>query len=115
MRYELINQGDTDDGRTCYKSIARGVHLATTAPRFAGGRSGYNDVFYWVAEAPSDAASRVEMRVACHRAQYLKPSFKDPANGKIFFKEEDFFDLSDPLVLERIANGEDICKGLEVR
>ncbi len=115
VRYELINQGDTDDGRTCYKSIARGVHLATTAPRFAGGRSGYNDVFYWVAEAPSDAASRVEMRVACHRAQYLKPSFKDPANGKIFFKEEDFFDLSDPLVLERIANGEDICKGLEVR
>lgn len=115
VRYELINRGETDDGRTCYTSIARGVHLANTAPRFAGGRSGYNDVLYWIAEAPSDAASRVELRVACHRAQYLKPSFKDPANGKIFFKEEDFFDLSDPLVLERINGGEDICKGLEVR
>ncbi len=115
VRYELINTGDTDDGRTCYKSIARGVHLASTAPRFDGGRSGYNDVLYWIAEAPSDSASRVEMRVACHRAQYLKPSFKDPANGKITFTEEDFYDLSDPAVLQRIFDGEDICRGLEVR
>lgn len=115
VRYELINRGETDDGRTCYTSIARGVHLATTAPRFPGGRSGYNDVLYWIAEAPSDAASRVELRVACHRAQYLKPSFKDPANGKIFFTEEDFLDLSSAEVLDRIAAGEDICKGLEVR
>ena len=85
------------------------------APRFPGGRSGYNDVLFWVAEAPSDSASRVEMRVACHRAQYLKPSFKDPVNGKIFLKEEDFYDLSDPEVLQRITDGEDICRGLEVR
>lgn len=115
VRYELINTGDTDDGRTCYKSLARGVHLASTAPRFDGGRSGYNDVYYWVAEAPSDSASRVEMRVACHRAQYLAPSFKDPANGKITFTEDDFYDLSDPAVLQRIYDGEDICQGLEVR
>jgi hypothetical protein len=115
VRYELINTGETDDGRTCYKSIARGVHLANTAPRFLGGRSGYNDVLYWIAEAPSDAASRVEMRVACHRAQYLKPSFKDPANSKITFTEADFVDLSDPATIQRIADGEDLCKGLEVR
>ena len=115
VRYELINTGETDDGRTCYKSIARGVHLAGTAPRFAGGRSGYNDVLYWLAEAPSDSASRVELRVACHRAQYLKPSFKDPANGKINFVESDFLDLSDPAVLDRIASGDDLCGGLEVR
>ncbi|MDP2342391.1 MAG: hypothetical protein Q8O67_15655 [Deltaproteobacteria bacterium] len=115
IRYELINTGDTDDGRTCYKSIARGVHLANTAPRFVGGRSGYNDVLFWIAEAPSDSASRVEMRVACHRAQYLKPSFKDPANGKIFLTEKDFFDLSDPADLQRLSDGEDLCGGLEVR
>ena len=115
VRYELINTGDTDDGRTCYKSIARGVHLANTSPRFEGGRSGFNDVLFWIAEAPSDSASRVEMCVACHRAQYLKPSFKDPANGKIFLTDDDFFDLSDPEDLARIADGEDICRGLEVR
>ena len=115
VRYELINLGDTDDGRTCYRSIARGVHLANTAPRFLGGRSGYNDVLYWIAEAPSDAASRVEMRVACHRAQYLKPAFKDPANGKIVFQESDFLDLSDPADLQRVYDGEDVCNGLEVR
>ncbi len=115
VRYELINLGDTDDGRTCYRSIARGVHLAQTAPRFVGGRSGFNDVLYWVAEAPSDAASRVEMRVACHRAQYLKPAFKDPANGKIFFTEDDFLDLSDPADLQRFYDGEDVCSGLAVR
>ena len=115
VRYELLNLGDTDDGRTCYKSIARGVHLAQTAPRFLGGRSGYNDVLYWIAEAPSDAASRVELRVACHRAQYLKPSFKDPANGKITFVESDFLDLSNPADLQRFYDGEDVCNGLEVR
>ncbi len=115
VRYELTNTGVTDDGRTCYRSIARGVHLAATAPRFAGGRSGYNDVLYWIAEAPSDAASRVELRVACHRAQYLPPSFKDPANGKIVFAEDDFVDLSDPADLQRLLDGEDVCRGLEVR
>ncbi len=115
VRYELTNLGDTDDGRTCYRSVARGVHLAATAPRFAGGRSGYNDVLYWIAEAPSDAASRVELRVACHRAQYLPPSFKDPANGRIVFSEDDFVDLSDPADLQRLLDGEDVCRGLEVR
>jgi hypothetical protein len=115
VRYELVNTGETDDGRTCYRSIARGVHLAATAPRFAGGRSGYNDVLFWIAEAPSDAASRVELRVACHRGQYLPPSFKDPANGKITFVEDDFVDLSEPADLQRILDGEDVCRGLEVR
>ena len=115
IRYELKNVGDTDDGRTCYKANARGVHLATTAPRFLGGRSGYNEVLFWLAEAPSDAASRVELRVACHRAQYLKPSFKDPANGKITFTEDDFVDLADPADLQALLDGEDFCKGLEIR
>jgi hypothetical protein len=115
VRYELTNTGVTDDGRTCYRSIARGVHLAATAPRSAGGRSGYNDVLYWIAEAPSDAASRVELRVACHRAEYLPPNFKDPANGKIKFVEDDFVDLSDPADLQRLLDGEDVCRGLEVR
>jgi len=115
VRYELTNTGTTDDGRTCYRSVARGVHLAFSAPRFAGGRSGYNDVLFWIAEAPSDAASRVELRVACHRAQYLPPSFKDPANATITFVEDDFVDLSDPADLLRLQNGEDICRGLGVQ
>ena len=67
------------------------------------------------AEAPNDAASRVELRVACHRAQYRAPSLKDPANGKIVFAEGDFFDLADPDDLIRLEDGEDPCKGLEVQ
>jgi len=115
VRYELQNTGTTTDGRTCYKAVARGVHLASTSPRFLGGRSGYNDVLFWLAEAPSDAASRVEMRVACHRAQYQAPSLKDPANGKITFTEDDFVDLADPADLQALIDGQDFCKGLEVR
>ncbi len=114
-RYEIKNTGSTSDGRTCYTALARGVHLASTAPRFVGGRSGYNDVKFWIAEAPNDAASRVELRVACHRAQYRAPSLKDPANGKIVFAESDFFDLANPDDLLRLEDGEDLCKGLEVR
>ena len=115
IRYEVKNNGTTSDGRICYTAIARGVHLASTAPRFVGGRSGYNDVKFWIAEAPNDAASRVELRVACHRAQYRAPSLKDPANGKIVFAEGDFFDLADPDDLIRLEDGEDPCKGLEVQ
>lgn len=114
-RYELENTGTTNDGRTCYKTTARGVHLASTQPRFPGGRSGYNDVLFWLAEAPSDAASRVELRVACHRAQYLAPSLKNPANGKITFLEEDFIDLADPADLQSLLEGNDFCKGLEIQ
>jgi hypothetical protein len=115
VRYELTNTGTTEDGRTCYRSVARGVHLASTAPRFPGGRSGYNDVLFWIAESPSDAASRVELRVACHRAQYLPPSFKDPANATITFVEDDFVDLDDPADLQRLLDGEDVCRGLGVQ
>ena len=57
----------------------------------------------------------MELRVACHRAQYLKPSFKDPANGKITFTEDDFVDLADPADLQALLDGEDFCKGLEIR
>jgi hypothetical protein len=115
VRSELVPTAITDDGRTCYRAVARGVHLAATAPRLPGGRSGFNDVRFWVAEAPSDAASRVELRVACHRVQYLPPSLKDPANGRIAFRAEDFVDLSDPADLQRLLDGEDVCGGLEVR
>ncbi len=115
VRYEIKSTGTTTDGRTCYQATARGVHLASTLPRFPGGRSGYNDVLFWLAEAPSDAASRVELRVACHRAQYSAPSLKDPANGKITFTESDFVDLADPAQLQELQDGQDFCKGLVVR
>jgi hypothetical protein len=113
-RYQVTNTGTTSDGRSCYNVVARGVHLASTAPRFLGGRSGYNDVKFWIAEAPSEATSRVELRVACHRAQFRKPSLKDPANGVITFEESDFLDLANPIDIDRLRN-EDTCKGLEIR
>jgi hypothetical protein len=112
---ELRNTGTTSDGRTCYTATARGVRLASTQPRFAGGRSGYNDVLFFLAETPSDESSRVELRVACHRAQYLAPSLKNPADGRITLREEDFFDLADPADLQALADGTDLCRGLDVQ
>jgi hypothetical protein len=53
--------------------------------------------------------------VACHRAQYLAPSLKNPANGKITFLEEDFIDLADPADLQSLLEGTDFCKGLEIQ
>jgi hypothetical protein len=117
-RYELIEDGRTEDGRTCYKSIARGLHLATTEPRFAGGRRGYNDVLVWIAEAPGENPSgRVEMRVACVRAQYIKPNFKDPLRGKVKLTEDQFLDLADSAVIDQLRNSDvrNFCTNLEVR
>ena len=62
------------------------MHLASTSPRNLGERSGY-----------------------------LAPSLKNPANGKIVFTEDDFIDLADPLDLQRVLDGEGICKGLVVQ
>jgi hypothetical protein len=116
VRYELIQDGRTEDGRDCYTSIARGVHLTTTLPRFSGGRRGYNDLNFWIAEAPIDnPTGRTALRKACFRAQYVKPSFKDPAQGKIVLHEEDFVDLNDPATIEAIRNGDDLCVGLAVQ
>lgn len=139
VRYELIDEGQTEDGRTCFTSITRGLHLASTAPRRAQGRRGYNDIAVWIAEAPAEnPTGRMELRVACVRVQYAAPSFKDPATGKITLSNEDFYDLSDPDVQlaiapppnadnllysgqafhlsgARDANGQPFCRGLEVR
>lgn len=112
---ELQATGTTTDGRTCYTATTRGVRLASTQPRFAGGRSGYNELLFFLAEAPSDQASRVELRVACHRAQYLAPSLKNPANGQITLREEDFVDLADPASLQALLDGADFCKGLDIQ
>lgn len=139
VRYELIDEGQTEDGRTCFKSITRGLHLASTAPRRAQGRRGYNDIAVWIAEAPAEnPTGRMELRVACVRVQYAAPSFKDPATGKITLSNEDFYDLTNPDVQlaiapppsadnllysgqafhlsgARDANGQLFCRGLEVR
>jgi hypothetical protein len=68
------------------------VHLASTQPRFSGGRSGYNDLRFFIAEAPIDnPTGRVDLRVACARTQYVKPTFKDPAGGQVTLSETNDF------------------------
>ena len=51
---ELLEEPATEDGRACYRAIANDVRLVTTEPRFTGGRRGFNDVYFWIAEAPTD-------------------------------------------------------------
>jgi len=48
------------------------------------------------------------------RTEYIKPSFKDPAQGKVTLEDKDFFDLSIPDVARQIHAGLDICKGAVV-
>lgn len=116
IHYQLVEDVPTEDGRPCFKATAKDVRLVTTEPRFTGGRRGFNDVTFWIAEAPTDnPTGRTELRFACWRAQYIAPSFKDPANGKVVLTEEDFVDLSDPVDLERLAAGEDVCRGKPVQ
>ena len=116
IRYQLLDAPPTEDGRACYKAVANDVRLVTTEPRFVGGRRGFNDVYFWIAEAPTDnPTGRTELRFACWRAQYIDPSFKDPANGKVVLTEDDFLDLASIEDLERLASGEDVCRGKPIR
>lgn len=112
IRYELIEEEETEDGRQCYKAIARDIRLVTTGPRVDGGRVGFNDVYFWIAEAPLDnPTGRTELRFGCYRAQYVAPSYKDPPQGKVILDEEDLLDLSDPEDIARLTSGEDVCVG----
>lgn len=115
VRYELIERGVTDDGRQCYTAKVSGLRLVTTEPRFPGGRSGYNDVYFWIAESPADnPTGRTDLRFACVRTQYIKPTYKDPPQGKVTLDEDAFVDLSGE-GLERVLNGEDVCVGRRVQ
>jgi len=127
IRYELVEDGHTEDGRTCYTSKVRGIHLATTQPRFTGGRRGYNDILFFIAEAPVDnPLGLIDTRVGCTRVQYVKPNFKDPAQGIVEISEDEqacaddplachFKDLGNPAVIDAINNKVDFCEGLEVK
>jgi hypothetical protein len=111
-RYELIERQPTDDGRPCYSSVVRGVRLVPTAPRLVGGRRGFNDVYMWIAEVPTDnPTGRTDLRFACVRTQYIPPSFKDPAQGVVRFVEEDFYDLSNADDVAALLSGVDPCIG----
>jgi hypothetical protein len=105
--YETISTGTTADGRTCYRSTARSIHLATTQPLNVGERQGYNEVRFYLAEAPEDNPTRrTYLRMACARVQYIKPHFKDPPNGKIELTEADFLDLNDPETVLALSRGQ---------
>jgi hypothetical protein len=111
-RYELIEGTPTDDGRPCYTSVVRDVRLVPTAPRLVGGRRGFNDLYMWISEVPTDnPTGRTDLRFACARTQYIPPSFKDPAQGLLRFVEEDFYDLSNADDVAELLSGVDPCIG----
>jgi hypothetical protein len=112
VRYELIEGDPTEDGRRCFAATARDIRLVTTAPRIAGGKLGFNDVHFWIAEAPLDnPTGRTELRFGCVRVQYIAPSYKDPPQGRVTLTEDDLVDLSNPEDIARLAAGEDVCVG----
>jgi hypothetical protein len=116
-RYELLEDGLTDDGRQCYVSRISDVRLVTTEPMIEGGRRGYNEIYVWLSEVPTDNPSgNTELRFACYRAQYIEPTFKDPPQGQITIREEDFWDLSDPEHIALLQDPDtDPCVGRPLR
>ncbi len=116
FRYELVERDPTEDGRPCFTSVVKGVRLVTTEPRIDNGRPGYNDIYFWIAETPTDnPTGRSLQRFACYRAQYIAPSFKAPPTGIIEFTEEDLWDLANDEHLARLASGEDPCIGADLQ
>ena len=116
--YEFHEQPETQSRRKCYDFEVRRVRLVTTQGQRVGGQ-GYNEILLYFGEGPSDDPTDFgNFKAACVRGQYIEPSFKDPATGKIEVAQSDFMDL--PVLLQRRREAElnpalDPCIGAELR
>ncbi|MCA9671139.1 MAG: VWA domain-containing protein [Myxococcales bacterium] len=100
--YDVQQQKERTDRKTCYDFAIRNVRLVTTLNDKAGAQ-GYNEILVFFGEGPADDPRDYgDFKAACVRAQYVEPNFKDPADGRIELKHEDFLDL--PALLKAKAN-----------
>lgn len=84
-RYEVINTGLLEDGRSCYDFEIENITLAQTEP------DGENRVFLYVGQAPFDDPSDYgTFRIACVKQTYLKPDFRDPPFPAVAIPAEAF-------------------------
>jgi hypothetical protein len=113
--YDVKEQAERPDRRKCYDFDVRHVHLVTPLERGFVGSLGYNDIMVVFGEGPSDDPRDYgSFKAACVRAQYVKPNYKYPADGRVDLTDADFYKL--PLLLKARAAAvtdrtKDVCKG----
>lgn len=105
-RYRTNELGVNEEGGQCYEFRVRNVQLGTPLARPGErGTYGRNDLFVYMAQAPFDDPNDFgTYKVACVRARYVAPDFKDPPDGLIDLTPENFFD-PDVLDLDRDCVG----------
>jgi len=115
--YDVREQPERPDRKKCYDFTVRNVRLVTTKGAGAG-TQGVNEILVYFGEGPSDDPRDFgNFKAACVRAQYVEPSFKDPADGQVALTPADFMDL--PALLKAKANAKidptsDPCVGAKL-
>jgi len=113
--YDVKEQGERPDRKKCYDFDVRHVRLVTTLERGSGGSLGYNEILVYFGEGPADDPRDYgDYRAACVRAQYVTPSYKYPADGRVQLTEANFHPLPTLLKARQDAltdKTKDLCVG----
>ncbi len=97
-RYEIQDDGEQPDGRSCYSFRVENITLLTTDAATAE-RRGKNKIWLnFLDGPPNDPRDHGSMRRACVEARYVAPFLKRPAGGVVKLLDSDFVD---PLDLDR--------------
>jgi hypothetical protein len=92
--YDVKEQPERPDRRRCYDFDVRHIHLITTVEKDVAGSLGFNDIFFYFGEGPADDPRDYgDYKAACVRAQYVAPSYKYPATGKVQLDDSKFLPL----------------------
>lgn len=91
-RYRTTEAEPAQDGGRCYDFRVKNVQLGTPLARPGEEHSyGRNEILLYLGEAPfNDPKAFGSYKVACVRARYVPPDFKDPLGGEVELKPEDF-------------------------
>ncbi len=101
--YDVKEQAPRPDLLKCYAFKVRRVRLLTTKQIAGAGTTGYNDILVYFGEGPADDPRDYgSFKAACVRAQYVEPSYKYPADGKVTLKPDDFLPLSELMKRRKI-------------
>jgi hypothetical protein len=89
----------------------RRVRLVTTEEKNVAGSMGYNDIMLYFGEGPADDPRDYgKFQAACVRAQFVKDSYKFPADGKVSLKATDFMPLNELIVAKDKALKDPGCQ-----
>ncbi|MCK5796810.1 MAG: hypothetical protein KAI47_06500, partial [Deltaproteobacteria bacterium] len=93
--YDVQGRPPRPDLSKCYDFTVRHVRLLTTKEIAGAGTTGFNTILVYFGEGPADDPRDYgDFQAACVRAQYVKPSYKFPADGKIVLTPKDFYPLA---------------------